>query len=85
MRLAAGSFYRSRDGEVWCCWRVRPNAFAEAHASADCIRVSDGRVEYFYLDGRYDSGGKREHTLVEEVPRPETAAPEPTMNTKERG
>jgi hypothetical protein len=32
--------------------------------------VTTHRVEYFYLDGRYDTNGLREHTLVEEVPLP---------------
>ena len=63
--LRPGKFYQAKDGEIWCCYRVRDNA-AE-HCKADCIRVSDSRVEYFFLDGRYDSAGKREHTLVKEV------------------
>lgn len=79
MRLEAGHFYKAKNGETWCCWRVRENAFAEEHASADCIRVSDGRVEYFYADGRYDGHGVREHCLVEEIPRRERATPDPNV------
>lgn len=64
MKLQLGKFYRSRAGDIWCCYRVRPEQ--PEHAAADCVRVNDGRVEYFYLDGRYDSAGKREHTLIKE-------------------
>lgn len=64
VKLAPGKFYKSRDGEVWCCFRVREDM--PEHAQADCVRVEDHRVEYFYADGRYDGGGKREHTLVAE-------------------
>lgn len=64
LQLQPGKFYRDRDGGKWCCYRVRENP--EPHAAADCIRVSDSRIEYFYSDGRYDGGGKRRETLVEE-------------------
>ena len=66
MELKVGSLYRSRDGEVWCCWRLRGKGAPE-RAAVDCIRTLDGRVEYFFADGRYDEAGEREHTLVEEV------------------
>lgn len=49
--------------EVWCCYRV--DGSADPQNQAHCVRVSDGRIETFFLDGRYDSGGKREHTLIE--------------------
>ena len=62
MLLEPGKFYRSRAGETWCCYRVNPNA--PVQAVADCIRVNDGRTEYFYADGRYDGDGIREHCLV---------------------
>jgi hypothetical protein len=70
MKLKPGKFYVSRDGETWCCFRV--NGERREHAEADCIRVSDCRVEYFYADGRYDEAGKREHTLTGEVDYPGT-------------
>jgi len=68
MKLKTGRFYVSRDQEVWCCFRERPAG--PVHARFNCIRVSDQRIEYFYADGRYDSEGKREHTLTGEVDAP---------------
>jgi hypothetical protein len=65
MTLKPGRFYKSRDGEIWCCFRANPRG--EAHCAFDCIRVSDCRIEYFYADGRYNFGGEREHTLTVEV------------------
>jgi len=68
LKLEPGRFYASRDGEVWCYFRLgNPQAI---HDAAFCIRVSDQRVEYFYRDGRYDREGKREHTLVKETEYP---------------
>jgi hypothetical protein len=64
-QLIPGGFYRSWDSELWCCFRVEGSA--KPHHQAWCVRVSDGRVEYFYLDGRYDSDGKREHCLIERI------------------
>lgn len=61
MKLEAGKFYISVDGFVWCCYKI--DMKKEEHAQADCIRLYDNRIEYFYLDGRYDSAGNREHTL----------------------
>lgn len=61
--LEPGQFYTSRDGHTWCCFKVNPHE--PEHARAFCVRTSDHRVEYFYLDGRYDPKGAREHTLVE--------------------
>lgn len=68
MKLEAGKFYRASNGWVWCCFRV--DISKPEHAQADRILTEENseRVEYFYLDGRYDSGGKREHCLIEEVP-----------------
>lgn len=68
MQLVPGKFYVARDGGIWCCFNVNRNK--PEHAMADCVRVTDHRVEYFFLDGRYDSGGKREHTLVKEITYP---------------
>lgn len=65
VELRAGGFYRSRAGFVWCCYRI--NEDAPEHAKALCIEVESGGKEYFFKDGRYDSAGKREHTLVMEV------------------
>jgi len=63
LTLIPGKFYRSIDGHSWCCFRT--NGSAPKHAQAHCVRVEDDRVEHFYLDGRYDEAGKREHTLLE--------------------
>jgi hypothetical protein len=65
MQLGAGRFYVSRDRNVWCCYRL--DLKKEEHCQAFCIRVSDARTEYFYLDGRYDAEGKREHSLVKRL------------------
>jgi hypothetical protein len=65
MKLEPGKFYRSKCGETWCCFKT--TILGEPQARAHCIRISDTRTEYFYEDGRYDSAGEREHTLVEEV------------------
>lgn len=65
MRLKPGKFYRDRSCQIWCCFQV--DLTKNAHAQADCVRVSDGCVEYFFLDGRYDVKGLRENTLIEEV------------------
>lgn len=65
LTLQPSKFYRARDGSIWCCYRVTNRS---EHAAADCINVETSVVEYFYIDGRYDEGGKRELCLVEEVP-----------------
>ena len=65
MKLEPGRFYESRNGHAWCCYKVKPDA--EKHCRAYCVRVDDGRVEYFFEDGRYDEKGQREHTLVREL------------------
>ena len=62
MKLAAGKFYVSRNGLVWCCFKVDPRA--EEHTYAHCIRIYDSRIEYFFQDGRYERKGTDEHTLV---------------------
>lgn len=68
LKLELGKFYRARNGWVWCCFRIDPTL--GEHAQAYCILTEGNstRVEYFYMDGRYDSEGKREHCLLEEVP-----------------
>jgi hypothetical protein len=65
LQLKPGCFYVSKDGSRWCCFRVDEQR--EKHCQASCIEVETQRVEYFYLDGRYDAAGSREHTLVEEI------------------
>jgi NTP pyrophosphatase (non-canonical NTP hydrolase) len=65
MKLKPGRFYRSKNEEVWCCFSFSHSK--DLHCQADCVRVRDGRVEYFFEDGRYDGEGKREHTLVLEL------------------
>jgi len=65
LRLKPGRFYVTKDGSRWCCFRVdERNA---PHCQAFCIEVNTQRVEYFYIDGRYDDSGQREHTLIEEA------------------
>ena len=60
--LRPGGFYQSRNGDVWCCYRIDDEAPIQAQAL--CVETRSGRNEYFFKDGRYDAGGKREHTLV---------------------
>jgi hypothetical protein len=64
-RLLPGRFYRAWDHELWCCFKVTGSA--KPHCQAACVRVSDSRVEDFYIDGRYDEAGKREHCLIEDI------------------
>jgi hypothetical protein len=64
LRLQPGHFYLSKGGDIWCCYRLRK--LAPEHAAADCINTMTSEVEYFYIDGRYDEAGQREHTLVKE-------------------
>ena len=63
--LVPGKFYRAMNHYAWCCYKV--TASNEPHCKAYCVRVEDGRIEYFYIDGRYDSDGKSEHTLIDEL------------------
>jgi hypothetical protein len=71
VKLQAGHFYKSRRGDVWCCYYVDPRCEA-TQAQAYCVHAiatigfTDARTECFFLDGRYDSDGKREHTLIAE-------------------
>ena len=68
VNLQAGRFYESRNGHTWCCFMTNPRAPESSYAS--CIRIRDSLVEHFFSDGRYDPEGKREHTLIKEVPTP---------------
>lgn len=68
LKLTPGRFYRAKNGDIWCCYRVRKND--PEHAAAWCVNTATSRIEYFYRDGRYDEAGKREHTLIEEVSPP---------------
>lgn len=61
-QLIPGRFYRSFSGEIWCCFKVDGSAL-----TAHCVNVSSHRVEYFYLDGRYDSKGVRSECLIEDM------------------
>lgn len=67
-KLKPGKFYRAWNNEIWCCYNI--DSRRSAPLQADCVRVSDGRTETFYLDGRYDVDGKREHTLIDCVDNP---------------
>jgi hypothetical protein len=71
IRLEPGKFYRAIDGRVWCCYAVADPQMAEREpqAAAFCIPVhsrANVEPEYFYIDGRYDSDGKRSQTLITE-------------------
>jgi hypothetical protein len=70
MKLVPGHFYKDRAGYIWCCWNSTPKL--EPHQRFQCIRLPEGRFEYFFEDGSYDEKGLREHTLIEEVPAPNT-------------
>jgi hypothetical protein len=65
LRLKPGRFYVTEVGSRWCCFQVEERA--ESHRQAWCIEVATHRIWYFYLDGRYDTNGLREHTLVGEI------------------
>jgi hypothetical protein len=64
LKLVPGKFYLSKDKYIWCCFKV--DMARDEHCQAFCIRIVDERVEYFFLDGRYDHDGKREHCLIKE-------------------
>jgi hypothetical protein len=64
MRLELGKFYESKDGNRWCCFKVNENA--PSHAAAYCVNIETNKVEYFYLDGRYDEYGIDNYTLIKE-------------------
>lgn len=65
MKLEVGKQYLSQDNRIWVCYRI--NVRNESHRRAFCVRQDDSRLEYFYLDGRYDDKGLREHCLVKEL------------------
>jgi len=65
MKLKVGGQYLSKRGDVWVCYKV--DYSNPDHFQAFCIRPSDNRNEYFYVDGRYDEKGLREHCLVKEL------------------
>lgn len=71
LELEVGKLYRAKNGAIWLCYRIDK---ARAYQPACCILVDSGpvrpRVETFYLDGRYDDGGTREHCLVVETDPP---------------
>lgn len=62
-KLKPGKFYRSFCNEIWCCFDI--DSRREPHMQAYCVRVDVHRIEYFYMDGRYDEAGKREHCLID--------------------
>ena len=70
--MKPGKFYKDRNGFYWCCFKIVAD-------QASCVRVVDSRIESFYLDGRYDISGKREHTLVKAVAAPRTFDPKTVM------
>lgn len=67
MKLTPGRYYTARNGAVWLC--ISAKAERPEQAYAYCVREQDNHIEYFYEDGRYDYEGKREHTLIAELPR----------------
>lgn len=68
MILTPGKFYRASNGAKWCCFRV--DLLNKVHCQAWCINVTTHVIEYFFIDGRYDAFGLREHCLVEELTSP---------------
>ena len=60
--MEPGGFYLDREGSKWCCYKV--NIKYEPHCQALAIRVDDSRIEYFYIDGRYDKNGESELSLI---------------------
>jgi hypothetical protein len=78
LTIQAGHFYKSRAGETWCCFRVDEEREGNDHCRASAVQVHGAeRAEYFFLDGRYDKAGKREHTLIEEC----TSTGEPLLRS----
>ncbi len=69
LKLQPGKFYKARNGDVWCCYRINSHPVHNG-AVANCVCVETSIVEYFFGDGRYDISGKREQTLIEEVDAP---------------
>lgn len=66
LRLKSGHFYVDRDGFTWCCFQIDTHNALDAQAY--CIQLrGKSRVEYFYIDGRYDEKGERGQTLVREL------------------
>ncbi len=65
LTLKAGKFYKDKANKVWCCFKV--DTKFDICCQAFCVETETGRVEYFFLDGRYDADGLREHTLIEEL------------------
>jgi hypothetical protein len=65
LRLKSGHFYVDKEGHTWCCYQV--DLHEAQHAQASCVRLKGDRTEYFFIDGRYDIHGEREHTLVREL------------------
>lgn len=60
-----GKFYRSKDGQVWCCFRAR--SLREIYVQSYCVRLSDDSINYFLDDHSFDLGGEIEDELVEVV------------------
>ena len=52
IKLVPGGFYEARDGSIWCCFRVKPNA--ADHFKADCINVKTSTdCESFHITGEW--------------------------------
>lgn len=62
IELEAGRLYESRNGQVWCCFKID-----QGRAQARCIRVFDERLSWFELDGRLGFAGVGPHSLYREV------------------
>ena len=63
--MKSGHFYVDRNGDTWCCYQI--DTHAELQTQAYCIRLRGKRLDYFYIDGRYDEKGERGLTLVREL------------------
>lgn len=58
--------YRARNGAVWLCFKVDPEA--PRWKQALCIEPTTHTIRPFFIDGRHDAAGKDSSTLIEELP-----------------
>lgn len=58
-----GKFYKSKEGDVWCCYKARP--LRGLYVQSWCVRLKDDFVNYFLDDHSFDPGGEIESELVD--------------------
>lgn len=76
-----GKFYRSTDGQIWCCFRSRPLVKSYGtHTQSYCVRVSDCHHTYFLDDRGFGESEDVEHLLVEEVDPKDVPEMEPAAS-----